>query len=224
MKESNNPDENNPNNVELVNEAFEEASMEDKVWLFWRQYNRHILLAIALIFLGFIGFQGIGFYKERQIEKLQEDYQEAIDEGNALTFAQNNPKEPLAGTVFIQEADKLIEDKNYSEAIQFYQKALASLKNTPLADRCRLSIAITHFFNGDRNAAKQNLESLMNRHESMGTIRAEAAYQLALITLEDEDYNATKTYLDLVSRIPNAGIWGQKGSVLLDSTPGLASN
>ena len=209
---------------EVVLEAFGEASMEDKVWMYWRKYNRHILLVVALMFLGFIGFQGVEMYQARQVEKMQEDYQEAVDSGRVLDFAKRYRKEPLAGTVFLEEGDRLVGEGKYDDAIKAYDLGLVSLGKTPLVDRGRLSIAVATLMKGDREKGKALLERLMNRPEAFGSIRAEAAYQLVLISLEDENYSGAKVYLDELSRIPNAGIWGQKGSVLKESTPGLAKH
>ena len=209
---------------EIVMEAFGEASMEDKVWMYWKKYNRHVLLGIVLIFLVFIGVQGVDMYQARQVEKMQEDYEEALNEGNAMEFAKRYRKEPLAGTVFMEEGDKLVSEGKYIDGIAEYEKGMASLGKTVLGDRGRLSIAVATFMKGDHDAGKGLLEGLVKKPEVIGSIRAEAAYQLVLISLEGEDYSGAKKYLDELERIPNAGIWGQKGSVLRESTAGLAKH
>lgn len=195
---------------------------EDQIWLFWRNYNRHVILIIALLVLGFIGYQGISFYKTTQIKKLQNEYQTALDQGKEHVFAENNIKEPLAGTVFLAAADQFVKDSKYDEAILNYNKALVSLKSMPFGDRARFGIAYVKGMQGELGDSKDLFKELVNDNKVIGAIRAEAAYQMALINLSEKDYAKSKEFLDIISKIPNAGIWNQKAQLLRDSTAGLA--
>lgn len=195
---------------------------EDRLWMFWRNYSRPVILVIVLIVLGFLGYQGVSFYKTSQLEKLQREYRVAVENGKEGVFAEANIKEPLAGSVFLAAADRFVDAGNYDEAIVNYNKALVSLESTPFGDRAQLGIAFAAWMKGDKDLSKQLLDGILNNSEAMGVIRAEAAYRMALISLSEEDYARSKEFLNTVSRIPNAGIWGQKAMLLRDSTPGLA--
>ncbi|OAI50501.1 hypothetical protein AYO37_01040 [Opitutia bacterium SCGC AG-212-L18] len=195
---------------------------EDRLWMFWRNYSRPVILGIVLVVLGFLGYQGVSLYKTSQLEKLQREYRVAVENGKESVFAEANIKEPLAGSVFLATADRFVNEDNYDEAIANYNKALVSLKSSPFGDRAQLGIAFAAWMKGDKDLSKQLLDGILNNNEVMGVIRAEAAYRMALISLSEEDYAQSKEFLNTVSRIPNAGIWGQKAMLLRDSTPGLA--
>lgn len=199
-----------------------ELPFEDSLWLFWRKYNRQVTLGIALIILGFLGFQGVEFYKTSQVKALQEDYRAALKEGHELAFAEANIDEPLAGEVFLSTGDQFVNDSKYDDALANYKKALISLKSTPFGDRTRLGIALVTWMKGDQEASKKLLSELVNDYQVVGAIRAEAAYQMALISLKEGDYVKSKDFIDTINHIPNAGIWGQKANILRDSTPGLS--
>lgn len=194
---------------------------EDRLWLFWKKYSRIVTLIIVIIIFGFLGYKGIDFYKRSQIEKLQNEYRIALEEGREFAFAEANIKEPLAGGVFLSTADKFGTEGKYQEAIINYNKALTSLKPTPFGDRIRLSIALATWMKGNHDASKKLLNELLNDSQVMGAIRAEAAYQLALMSLNEQDYKKSREFLDTINRIPNAGVWGQKALILRDSTPEL---
>lgn len=209
--------------TEANSEFLSEIPLEDKLWLFWQRYNKYIILGITVTALGFIGYQGISFYKSWQIEKLQNEYRIAHDEKRDLAFAEANPKEPLAGTVFISIGDQFANEQKYDDAIANYTKSFESLRGTPVDDRVYLGVAMLTFIKGDKESGKTLLKELVNNHELLGAIRAEAAYQLVLIGLEEKDYSASKEFLNIILRIPNAGIWEQKANILKDSVSELVS-
>jgi hypothetical protein len=200
-----------------------ELPFEDKLWLVWKKYNRHITLVIVLLIFGFIGYKGIDFYKTSQIERLQNEYRTALEGGQELAFAEANIKDPLAGSVFLSKGDQLVNDGKFEEAIVNYNKSLNSLKSTPFGDRARLGIGLVTWMKGDKDSSKKLLNDIISDRQVMGAIRAEAAYQLALIALKEKDFGRAKEFLDTVKLIPNSGIWGQKALILRDSTPGLSS-
>jgi len=206
-----------------LDEASKSASLEDLIWLYWKKYNRHLLVVVAVVILGFAGFNALNFYKNRQVEKLQEEFEEAQDEHKELAFAERNSKEPLAGVVFKGAADKRFAEAQYDEAIALYRKALLSLENSKLSGRCHMGIGMALILKGDEKGGSSILEKLLNDRSAMGADRGEAGYHLTLLALESGDIKKTKEYLEVVPMIPNAGIWAQKALILKSTTPGLES-
>lgn len=206
-----------------TSELLSELPLEDKLWILWQRYSRHLVLVIAVIVLGLLGYQGISWYKTSQVEKLQNEYRDARAEGRELNFAEVNIKDPLAGTIFVSRADQFVEEGKYDEALANYQQALKSLKDTPVGDRIQLGVAMITFIKGDKDTGKDLLKKLVNNQQYLGAIRGEAAYQLVLINLQEKDYITAKDFITVISRIPNAGIWAQKATILQASTPELIS-
>lgn len=216
------PNEESKKHAEVTSALLTELPFEDKLWLIWEKYNRHITLVIVLVVLGFIGYETINFYKGSQIRELQEKYRSAVLEGHELAFAEANIKEPLSGQIFLSAGDQFVNDNKYDEALTHYNKALVSLESTPFGDRTRLGIALVTWMKGDQDASKKLLNKLVNDSRVIGAIRAEAAYQMVLINLKEKEYAKAKDLLDAINHIPNAGIWGQKANILRDSTSGLS--
>lgn len=206
-----------------ASELFSALPLEDKLWMLWQRYSRHLVLVLVLIVFGLLGFQGISWYKTWQIEKLQNEYRDARTENRELAFAEANIKDPLAGTVFVLLADQFVQEGKYEEALIHYKKALKSLQHTPVGDRIQLGIAMVTFTKGDKEAGKDLLKKLVNNQEYLGAIRGEAAYQSILINLQEKDYSTAKDFLTVISHIPNTNIWAQKATILQESTPELVS-
>lgn len=200
-----------------------ELPLEDKMWLLWQRYSRYLILVVALLIFGFLGYKGIAWYKAWQVEKLQNEFRDARTEGREFDLAEKNVSEPLAGAIFTSLADQLVEEQKYDEALINYKKALKSLERTPVGDRIQFGIAMVTFTKGDKEEGKDLLKKLVNDEDHMSAIRAEAAYQLIFINIQEKDYAAANDYLTAISRIPNAGIWAQKAKVLQESTPELIS-
>lgn len=209
--------------TQSTSELLHELPLEDKMWLLWQRYSRYLILVIALLIFGFLGIKGIGWYKSWQIEKLQNEFRDARSEGRELALAEKNIKEPLAGAVFTSLADQQVDERQFDEALVNYKKAFKSLQGTPVGDRIQLGIAMVTYIKGDKEDGIELLKKLVNNEEHMSVIRAEAAYQLIFINLQEKNYESAKDYLIALSRIPNAGIWAQKAIVLQESTPELRS-
>lgn len=206
-----------------TSELFSALPLEDKLWMLWQRYSRILVLVIILVIFGFLGFQGVTWYKTWQIEKLQNEYREAVRQNSELAFAEANIKEPLAGTVFASLADKLVSEAKYDEALAHYKKALKSLQSTAIGDRVELGMAMVTFHKGDKEGGKDLLKKIVNNQKYLGAIRGEAAYQSILINLQEKDYGTAKDFLTIMAHIPNTNIWGQKAIVLQESTPELIS-
>lgn len=207
---------------EHIDEAFKEtASMEELIQIYWDKYSRRIILVLVLITFCFAGYKGVKYYKQQQLEILQHQYQDAKKEGKELALAEENPREPLSGAVFVENADAFYTAGKYDEAIKYYRMALKPLAKTIVVDRVRLGIGISMIMSGDKEGGMKELDLLVNDRKVQGIFRAEAAYQAAILSLKNENYTKANEYLGSLSHIANAGIWAQKGEMLKDGTPEL---
>lgn len=204
-----------------VHEAFKEAHFEDRMWFLWRRYKKHTFLFILFIVLVMGGIQGVSLFKRYQLRQLQEEYQDARDDAQKLLFAERNPSEPLSGTVFLRFGDNAYRKGQYSEAAKYYMQALKALRNTILTGRASMSLAMAHYMGEERVKGREGLKFIYGDARGMEVIRAEAAYQLALIALEEKNYEACQEYVSAIARMPEAGIWSQKALGLTQITPEL---
>ena len=86
-----------------------------------------------------------------------------------------------------------------------------------------MGLAMAMIMSGNTSAGQQILEELVHDKQAMGVVRGQAAYQLALISMEAKDYKQSAEFLDMIKLIPDSGIWEQKGLVLIESTPELVA-
>lgn len=207
-----------------TSELLKEVSFEDKLWILWNEYSRYLILIVAILIFAFLGYKGIEWYKGWQVEKMQNEFRDAKTQGREMELAEKNIKEPIAGTVFTAAADKLVDEKLYEEALKNYKKALKSLDGTPVGDRVHLGIAMVTFMKGDQKEGKELLKKLVHNQSYLDAIRAEAAYQLIFINLQEKNYSEAKDFITAISQLPNGGIWTQKALVLQESVPELSSN
>lgn len=200
-----------------------DIELQEKLLSFWSKYNSHMLMVLVVVCLVVIGVQGVKFYKQHQVKKLQDSYLEAKIEGTELEFAEAHAMEPLSGVVWLEAGDSAYDKQDYAQAKVYYEKSVKALRKTLLKGRGRMGIAMSEIMGGDESVGKDLLADIVYDKQAMGVLRGQAAYQLALLALELKDYKEASEFLDMIKHIPDSGIWEQKGLVLADSTPELVA-
>jgi predicted negative regulator of RcsB-dependent stress response len=168
-------------NLVLVDEHYAAPGLEDHLRLFWEKYARLILtviLAVAIIIVG------RGFYRvmlERRAEAVQAAYAAATTESQLQDFIAANPIDPLAGVAQLRLADGAYLAGNFSVAAAGYTKTLPLLAGTLLAPRAQLGIAVSQLQSGEKATATAALTQIADAGNLPKAIRAEAAYDLAVL-------------------------------------------
>lgn len=199
---------------ELLNEAVKSVSIESFLFDLWYRYRWCIIWGIIGVIFLVIGVQGVKLYYKYEVARLQEEFSEAVESGRELQFAAENSDEPLAGFVFLNEADKAYRDKQYAQAKDFYDKATAAFQGTLFEGRAILGSAFSNIFSGEVEKGKELLEKLANNLKVAESHRAQALYQLALIALQEKDLTEAQKYTSSISELSLGGIWARKATVL----------
>src|SRR5580704_4557797 len=113
---------------ELLNEAVKSVSIESFLFDLWYRYRQYIIGGIGGVLLLVIGVQAVKLYYNYQVTQLQQAFLEAVGSEKELQFAAENADEPLAGFVFLNEADKVYREKQYAQAEDFYGQAMVALE------------------------------------------------------------------------------------------------
>ena len=152
----------------------------------------------------------------------QESYASADDSASKLAFAEDESGNPLSGFAFKQLGDEAYEAKEFGKAAGYYEKAASSAKDA-IKDAALMGQAMSLLQNDQSDAAQVILRTIAS-DENAGNL-AEARYRLATLAVEDENFDAARTYLeDLQTNITQENFyWLQKAMVLQSKIPEVAA-
>ncbi|MGE9294963.1 MAG: tetratricopeptide repeat protein [Puniceicoccales bacterium] len=205
-------------NLVEIDDAFSEADIEDRVWLFWQRNKGSIVAAIVILIGGVIGVNVWKMMQDNKVASLQADYSAAYGEPEQLkTFASKHGDTPLAGLALLDLADTQYTDKDYAAAAGLYQQSLKPLQGTVVSGRARLGLGMAQIKAGQTDQGRSTLTSLIADNSALSTIRAEAGYELAQLELLEGNRSAAASVLQQVRDMSNAEIWSGQADRLMQS-------
>lgn len=211
-------------NLVDVDDAFKDADVEDKVWLFWQRNGKSILAGGVIALAVVLGIQSYELYQKGQSEQLQKDYQALGSDVAALTaFGEAHPDHRLGAFALLQAADEKYQASDYAAAQSLYEKAMAGLLNTPFGARAELGAAMSNIKAGNTEAGGNALQRIADDATVLGAIRGEAAFNAALLDIEQKNFAAADQQLKAIANIPQADIWAQRAEILRESVPELST-
>lgn len=210
-------------NLVDVNDAFKDADVEDKVWLFWQKNGKALVAGGVVALIAVIAVQLYELYEEKALADMQISYQAAeADEASLLTFGEANASASLGAFALLEVADAKYAERDFAEAGKLYAQAATGLAGTPFGARAELGQAMTAIKAGDTATGTAELTRIGADASLIGTIRGEAIFNLALIALQDSDYTTAKQRLTELESLEGAPIWNQQAKMLRDNVPELA--
>ncbi len=194
-------------NLVDVDDAFKEADIDDKMWLWW-QKNRNFLIMLTVgTLLVVAGIESYKLFKRQSLEKMQSRYNNAAaEESSALLmeFSEAYSGKPLGGAALLQVADEKFSEEGYSAAAMQYADAAESLKGTHLYGRAKLGQAVSLHLSGESDRAKPMLEELTNDAGVLLGLRSQAAYYLTLIAMQNDDLETAREWLNRIEQMADA--------------------
>lgn len=209
-----------------LNDDFSAAQFEGKVFAFWERYKRHITIAIAAVFIAIVAYKVVLFFQERQLQAIQQAFLEAEGDNAALlSFAEAYLHHPLSGLAYLRVADERYASGDYIQAIQHYQAAYAALTQMPIfASRAQLGEGMAHLRSDTTEVGVETLKTLAADTKVISTLRAQAAYNLAIYALQTGRSDAYKAHLKTLEGLPgNVEFWRQKARALGNTVPPSAT-
>lgn len=217
-------------NLVLVDDDFQDADFEDKVWLFWRRHGRKTIAVAALIFFSALS---VIIYTQGQkihVESLQSEYATLTTMEDRRAFAQENSSDPMAGTIFYQLGNELFREGKFEAAASEYRSAATvyeKLQNPDFAlprDRAKFSEAVALERAGQKEASQGLLKTLAGTLETDENVRGQAMYNLAVSALNVGDLETARNWLNEMDRALSAqNMWHAEKENLLRLEPGLVS-
>ena len=205
----------------LSDNDFSGSGLEDALFLFWKRNRNRVQLTILVVLLVAVGGLGFKAFQCKKLEKTQNAYLEAVQSGETEAFTEKYSSSPLTGLVLLQSADKAFEEEDFTQAITRYKEAGAALKGTVIEGRTQLGGAIANIYAGNEAEGKTLLGNITQNPKLLKSDRAEAAYHLAILALNQGDIDTARTQLNFIETLNNSGFWGQKAALLKKAAPQL---
>lgn len=185
------------------------------VRLFWEKNRSAILLVIAVVFLALIGREGWQWFQASRERDIEETYAKIADRLEQLPkFANENSGHPLAGVAWLRLGDDAYSKNDFKSAAAHYAKAADALENVVLKSRARLGAAIAQLSGGDRTAAETSLKAISGDAKAVKPVRAEAAYNLAVLARDAGRNDDAKKFIEQITQIDAMSLWAQRGFAL----------
>jgi hypothetical protein len=197
------------------------ANFEDQLALIWEKNQKLIIYSIVGIFVVF-GIYQLSLYMSASAKiSVQESYASADDSASKLAFAEDEVGEPLSGFAFKQLGDEAYEAYEYGKAAGYYEDAASSAKDA-IKEAALMGQAMALLQEGQSAKAQDILRTIAS-NDNAGNL-AEARYRLATLAVEEENFDAARTYLeDLQANITQENFyWLQKAMVLQSRIPAEA--
>ena len=176
-----NKKEVNPTHASIESALVEGADFNDRIWLWWEKNKNLTAICILLAIIGVASIQIVNSIKQKHSAKIQAAFIETFQNKNWIIFAQTYPDEPLSGISLIMKADEFWEKGQINEAQSLYTNASKTLEGTPLSFRAQLGEGMCQAKLEDNLQGLSVLKNLAMNSGAPNALRAQAAYELALI-------------------------------------------
>lgn len=217
-------------NLVLVDDDFQDADFEDKVWLFWRRHGKKTVAAAVAVFLAAFSVIVYTQGKKMHVAALQSDYAELKTADERRAFALAHTGDAMAGTIFYALGNESFAEGKFSEAAADYAASAAVFaeKSEPEfalpRDRAKFSEAVALDKSGKKEDARERLAALASSLKTDETVRGQAMYNLAVFALSAGDVAGARGWLDEMDRALSAqNMWHSEKSNLIRLEPSLAA-
>lgn len=217
-------------NLVLVDDDFQDADFEDRVWLFWQRHGKQTVALATTVFLAIIAAIVYVQVGKMKVAALQEEFATLNTPAEMLTFASENESDPIAGTAYFSAAGELAETGKFAEAAEAFANAARIFGDKPefSAMRARAiiaqaaSLAQTQAPEADTQA-EDLLKALAGTPSADALYRGQAMYELAVLALADGNLPEARTWLNEMDRsLSPTNFWQERKRALMQIEPQLA--
>ncbi len=217
-------------NLVLVDEDFQDADFEDRVWLYWQRHGRKTIAGAAALFVAIIAAIVWVESGKMRTASLQAEYATAETPEAKLAFARANEGHPIAGTAYFAAGREFSEAGKYAEAADAFGNAgrvFAALEDFPaMRDRAAVSEAAVRARAGTEGAKESAFALLKKLAGTPGAdplCRGQAMYELAAAALAAGNLAEARLWLDEMDRsLDPSNFWQMRKSALISVEPRLA--
>lgn len=189
--------------------------------VFWSK-NRNVVFALcAGVVLAIVAKGGWDYYSHQREVGIGQAYATATTPDQLKAFATAHAGHPLAGVAQIRMADEAYKAGKAADAVAGYEKALAILKEGPLAARAKLGRALAQVMAGKTAEATNDLKQLASDSSQFKAVRTEAIYHLTSLAVEAGNATDAQKYVDQLMQIDVSSPWTQRAMSLRATLPAV---
>jgi hypothetical protein len=224
------PPADDDRNLVVVDEDFQNADAEDRLWLFWERNKTLIVRGSALVILGILAAIGHHFWQEAQREEVGAEYAACQDEAARRAFAARHPGDPLAAVALAEVGDDLKRAGKLAEAAKAYDEAAVAAGKAgdspvvrSLALRARLYAGLTRSELGEKGA-EAAVAAIADEPSAPETVRGFAMLSLANLAIARGDSAEAAKWLNAMDkRLRPGSVWQSDKAFLVRSEPSLTN-
>lgn len=206
-------------NIVSLDSAYEGASLEDRVFLFWHKYQKAIIAFCVAAVVLLAGWGIIYVVQETREARIASEFQEAQSIDELRAFAERNSPHTSAGSAFLEVADHYFEEGDYAEAASLYRRAASDLGDLPTAGRAKIGHGISLALAGESAEALTALEEVARDPDNYEIVRAEAYYHAATVAIDLEQYSTARDYIERIGEVDISQMWVGRARGLKQALP-----
>ncbi|PTX91581.1 tetratricopeptide repeat protein [Opitutus sp. ER46] len=189
-------------------------SFEEQMSRFWQKNRTMILVLCAVILVAIVGRDVWGYVQRAGERKVEAAFVASNTPEKQRAFIAEHPKHTLAAVAEVQLADEAYKAGKSADAVAGYDRAIAILKQDPLAARAQLGRALAQVQGGKVVEAIAGLKALADDAAQLKAVRTEAAYNLASLAAEAGNAADVQKYIDQLNQIDPASVWARRAMPL----------
>ncbi|MEY2821443.1 MAG: hypothetical protein RL105_1015 [Verrucomicrobiota bacterium] len=224
------PPADDDRNLVVVDEDFQNADAEDRLWLFWERNKALIVRGSSLVILGILAAIGHHFWQEARREEVGAEYAACQDEAARRAFAARHPGDPLSAVALAEVGDDLKRSGKLAEAAKAYDEAAAAADKAgdstvvrSLALRARLYAGLTRSELGEKGA-EAAVAAIADEPSAPETVRGFAMLSLANLAIARGDSAEAAKWLNAMDkRLRPGSVWQSDKAFLVRSEPSLTN-
>lgn len=217
-------------NLVLVDEDFQDADFEDRVWLFWQRHGKKTIAAGVALFVAIIAAIVYVEVGKMRIAGLESEFAAAGTLEQKLDFAKANESDPVAGTAYFAVGGEYARAGKNAEAAEAFGNAARVFSAIEgyesMRDRATVSRAAALARAGTPealNSAKEILKTLAGTPGADALYRGQAMYELASLALAAGTLDEARQWINEMDRsLDPANFWQTRKRLLISIEPRLA--
>lgn len=182
-------------NLVAIDEAYKEASFEDRLNLFWEKYQGPLIAGGVLIILAIVGWLVMGFVADRMDQRIRNEFAAIETTEDRLHFAQHRSGHMLSGIAYLELGDEAFADEAFADAVEFYREAVNRVGEHHIRDRVQFSLAMSLIEDGNIEEGRAELENLRDRAGALSVFREESRLALAILKADEGQTDEAITLL-----------------------------